>query len=61
LDRASWFIEWNGDPAWVLHESPDLVDWSPSPGVVVEEETQRLPNQSFPAENRFFQFRIRNP
>lgn len=61
LEAGGWFIEWMGDPAWVLHESSDLVDWSPAPGVEVEEETSRLGNQSFSAENRFFQFRIRNP
>lgn len=61
LNGNSWFMEWMGDPAWVLHESADLVDWSPAPGVEVEGETRRLANQGYSGENRFFQFRIRNP
>lgn len=61
LDANTWFFEWINDPDWVLHESSNLVDWQPVSGVESADGTGRLANQTFPAGNRFFQFRVRSP
>jgi photosystem II stability/assembly factor-like uncharacterized protein len=61
VDANGLFFDWINDPAWLLHESSNLVDWAPVAGVEVEDDASRLENQAFDGQNRLFRFQLRNP
>lgn len=54
-------IEWAQEEGWVLHQSEDLVNWTPSNGVRLVGDQGLLDTVLTDSGNLFFQFRLRTP
>jgi hypothetical protein len=54
-------LQWVPRDGWLLHHSDNLVEWSQTPGVQLQDGLGRLDFALPETANRFYQFRLREP